>query len=340
MTSTIIKPTIGRRVWFRPSAAFLASNPILTQFNPEQPMDAGIVYVHHDHMVNLIVTDHVGKTLAVPSVPLLAGHYVADEDTDVYCCCEWMPYQKSQAAKTEVADKGVVLEPKHREPTQREQLEYALVSGAASALAISPGNARQVVDGINVVLDTLHPLPTLSNPHTGTPRDPRDVASDPQAVLCVKPGEPLKASTIVLPVVDPGPDALEREIQAAGADKAPRVTPAALKDEIVSEHYFTAADGARMSPDGNWPIHKLNTGSLGLLTFCALVLRNGFTVYGASACASPENFNAEIGRRIARENAEREIWPLLGFRLRDELASPVLTEADALADLAGEPRPS
>ena len=340
MTSTIIKPTIGRRVWFRPSAAFLASNPILTQFNPEQPMDAGIVYVHHDHMVNLIVTDHVGKTLAVPSVPLLAGHYVADEDTDVYCCCEWMPYQKNQAAKTEVADKGIVLEPKYREPTQREQLEYALVSGAASALAISPGNARQVVDGINVVLDTLHPLPTLSNPHTGTPRDPRDVASDPQAVLCVKPGEPLKASTIVLPVVDPSPDALEREIQAAGADKAPRLTPAALKDEIVSEHYFTAADGARMSPDGNWPIHNLNTGSLGLLTFCVLVLRNGFTVYGASACASPENFNAEIGRRIARENAEREIWPLLGFRLRDELARTVLTDADAAADLSGMPRES
>ena len=161
---------------FRPSGAFLASNPILTQFNPEQPMDAGIVYVHHDHMVNLIVTDHVGKTLAVPSVPLLAGHYVADEDTDVYCCCEWMPYQKSQAAKTEVADKGIVLEQRYREPTQREQLEYALVSGAASALAISPGNARQVVDGINVVLDTLHPLPTL----------------------------------LPLPVVDPGPDALER----------------------------------------------------------------------------------------------------------------------------------
>ena len=340
MTPTIIKPTIGRRVWFRPSAAFLASNPILTQFNPEQPMDAGIVYVHHDHMVNLIVTDHVGKTLAVPSVPLLAGHYVADEDTDVYCCCEWMPYQKSQAAKTEVADKGIVLEQRYREPTQREQLEYALVSGAASALAISPGNARQVVDGINVVLVTLHPLPTLSNPHTGTPRDPRDVASDPQAVLCVKPGEPLKASTIVLPVVDPGPDALEREIQAAGADKAPRVTPAALKDEIVSEHYFTAADGARMSPDGNWPIHKLNTGSLGLLTFCALVLRNGFTVYGASACASPENFNAEIGRRVAREDAERGIWPLLGFRLRDELARPVLTDADAAADLAGIHRPT
>ena len=118
------------------------------------------------------------------------------------------------------------------------------------------------------------------------------------------------------------------------------MTPAALKDEIVSEHYFTAADGARMSPDGNWPIHSLNTGSLGLLTFCVLVLRSGSTVHGVSACVSPENFNAKIGRSIARENAEREIWPLLGFPLRDELARPVLTDADAAADLSGMPRES
>lgn len=103
MTNPIIKPTVGRRVWFRPSAEFLASNPTLTQFNPEQPMDAGIVYVHHDHMVNLIVTDHIGRTIQVPSVPLLAGQYEPAEDGDVYCCCEWMPYQKGQAAKTEAA---------------------------------------------------------------------------------------------------------------------------------------------------------------------------------------------------------------------------------------------
>ena len=94
MTSPVIKPTIGRRVWFRPSAEFLASNPILTQFNPEQPMDAGIVYVHHDHMVNLIVTDHVCKTLAVPSVPLLGGHYVAGEDVT-----EWATMAKLKAGR-------------------------------------------------------------------------------------------------------------------------------------------------------------------------------------------------------------------------------------------------
>ena len=99
------------------------------------------------------------------------------------------------------------------------------------------------------------------------------------------------------------------------------MTPAALKDEIISEHYFTAADGARMSPDGNWPIHSLNTGSLGSLTFCVLVLRNGFTVTGESACASPENFDAELGRKIARQNAVATIWPLMGYELRSKLAA-------------------
>ena len=114
-------------------------------------------------------------------------------------------------------------------------------------------------------------------------------------------------------------ETIEQEIQAKGLT-APRVTPADIEANIASEHYFTAADGARMSPEGNWPIHNLNTGSLGLLTFCVLVLRNGFTVTGESACASPENFDAEVGRKIARQNAVQKIWPLLGYELRTKLA--------------------
>ena len=133
---------------------------------------------------------------------------------------------------------------------------------------------------------------------------------------------------------------IEQEIQAK-ADNGPRVTPADIEAEIASEHYFTAAQGAAHHAAHN-PRNFGDIGipSLGLLTLCVLVLRNGFTVTGESACASPENFNAEIGRRIARENAAEKIWPLLGFRLRDELARPVLTEADAAADLAGVPRPA
>lgn len=137
---------------------------------------------------------------------------------------------------------------------------------------------------------------------------------------------------------DAAPADLEQEIQAK-ADKGPRVTPAALQAEIVSEHYFTAAEGCAGACDMNVRPDGWAT-PLNLLTFCVLVLRNGFTVHGVSACASPENYNKEIGERIARENAERQIWPLLGFRLRDELARPVLTDADAAADLAGTPRPT
>ncbi|MFY9438982.1 MAG: Gp49 family protein, partial [Burkholderiaceae bacterium] len=63
------------------------------------------------------------------------------------------------------------------------------------------------------------------------------------------------------------------------------------------------------------------TGPLALLTFCVLVLKNGFTVTGESACASPENFDAELGRKIARKNAIDNVWPLMGYALKERLAA-------------------
>lgn len=124
---------------------------------------------------------------------------------------------------------------------------------------------------------------------------------------------------------------IEQELQAKGKT-APRITPDMLKENIVSEHYFTAAEGVI----GMYAAGELRAGrehisagaahpdllkeSLNLLTFCVLVLRNGFTVTGESACASPENFDAEIGRKIARQNAEQKIWPLMGYALKEQLA--------------------
>lgn len=129
---------------------------------------------------------------------------------------------------------------------------------------------------------------------------------------------PPQATAITLPVVDPGPDSLEREIQAK-ASAGPRVTPADIEAEIASTFYFTAGDGVRGESEmGTSPAGRAK--SLELLTFCVLVLRNGFTVIGHSACVSPENFDADVGRKIARQNAVDQIWPLLGFRLRDQLS--------------------
>ena len=115
--------------------------------------------------------------------------------------------------------------------------------------------------------------------------------------------------------------AIEKEIQAKGLT-APRVTPADIEANIASEHYFTAAAGVegelrfgdpKDSDTDTYP------DTLKLLTFSVLVLRNGFTVTGESACASPENFDADLGRKIARQNAVNKIWPLMGYELKQRL---------------------
>lgn len=134
---------------------------------------------------------------------------------------------------------------------------------------------------------------------------------------------------------------IESEIQAKGLT-APRITPADIKAAIASEHYFTASDGvvgvlAIGDANGKKPGDQVAVtlaldipDSLELLTFCVLVLRNGFTVTGESACASPENFDAEIGRNIARENAVNKVWPLMGYALKDRLyAAAPATQASS-----------
>lgn len=116
--------------------------------------------------------------------------------------------------------------------------------------------------------------------------------------------------------------AIEQEIQAKGKI-APRITPADIQATIVSEHYFTgesaSVNGAFHSFKNGAPSMEDQLSKLALLTFCVLVLRNGFTVTGESACASPENFDAEIGRKIARQNAEQKIWMLEGYLLKQSL---------------------
>ena len=121
---------------------------------------------------------------------------------------------------------------------------------------------------------------------------------------------------------------IEKEIQAKGKTAA-RITPADIEANIAGEHYFTAGDGFagalstseefNSKPESDRVIAP--PASLDLLTFCVLLLRNGFTVTGESACASPENFDAEIGRQIARQNAVQKVWSLMGYELKSKLSS-------------------
>lgn len=290
MTSPVISPTVGRVLWFYPEANSVESG-FARHPDGGGPYAALISHVWSDALVNLMVLDADGTPHGRTSVSLLQ-----DPQADAPDCafCVWMPFQKGQAAKSEVLEKAVA-QPVNM--LQRDQLEYSLVSGAAAFLAQEPRRAGEIAEGIKKVLNTLCP----------TPQSALDQAA---------------TAPLVLPVVDPGPDSIEQEIQAK-ANKAPRVTPADIQASILREHYFTAADGAfgaSMRSDGT-AVPPADGAPMGLLTFCVLELCNGFTVTGESACASPENFNVEIGRRIARENAVAKLWPLLGFRLRDKLTA-------------------
>lgn len=93
-------------------------------------------------------------------------------------------------------------------------------------------------------------------------------------------------------------ESIEKEIQEKGLN-APRLTPDAI-DAIIKDEDYHVFEGSQ-------------------LTVCCLTLQNGFTVTGESACASPENFNAELGQKIAKENARNKIWQLEGYLLKDRL---------------------
>lgn len=104
--------------------------------------------------------------------------------------------------------------------------------------------------------------------------------------------------------------------EALGAKGAthPRVSLSDLNAAIRQEHYFTAGEAVAAMAQPTEPESPLD-----LLTICILVLHNGFTIIGKSAPASPENFDADKGRTFAREDAIRQLWPLMGFALRERL---------------------
>lgn len=98
--------------------------------------------------------------------------------------------------------------------------------------------------------------------------------------------------------------AIEQEIQAKGLT-APRVTLADLNANIVHTEIVK---------------HVSHSGQV--LRWAVLTVKNGHAVHGEPSCSvSPENDNAEIGEKIAVENARRALWPLMGYELRSKLAS-------------------
>ena len=92
--------------------------------------------------------------------------------------------------------------------------------------------------------------------------------------------------------------AIETKIQAKELN-APRLTPDQIEARIKSEVYCVFPGTS--------------------VTVCLLYLENGFSVTGESASVSVENFDVDIGREIARNNAKSKIWSLEGYLLKQRL---------------------
>lgn len=103
--------------------------------------------------------------------------------------------------------------------------------------------------------------------------------------------------------------------QAASVATAPRISKEYIEDMIAEEWYMTG-DVFVDACQG----FQGNTQQYGHLTLCMLRCANGFMVVGESAPMNPANFNEELGRKLAYENAFRKLWPLFAFaRMQDEL---------------------
>lgn len=100
--STTIKPTAGRVVWYHPFAHAPWAADAASDFARlgDQPLAAIIAHVWSDTCVNLVVFDSNGNAHSRTSVTLHQG----DGPCTSSPWCEWMPYQKGQAAKTEAAE--------------------------------------------------------------------------------------------------------------------------------------------------------------------------------------------------------------------------------------------
>ncbi len=96
----MIDPTVGRVVWYHPTAEELDKHGHAPPA-PGQPLAAHIASLQSPRIINLMVLDANGNPFSRTAVYLLQDDETPPEDL---AYAAWMPYQKGQAAKTEALE--------------------------------------------------------------------------------------------------------------------------------------------------------------------------------------------------------------------------------------------
>lgn len=100
---------------------------------------------------------------------------------------------------------------------------------------------------------------------------------------------------------------------------APFIKDSDIEANIADEYYFTAYEGYKGAGGCD-----MTMGPLNFITICVIILRNGYKIVGVNeGPVSVENFDPAIGRQYAREKAVNQIWPLMGYELKSQLANVI-----------------
>lgn len=111
-----------------------------------------------------------------------------------------------------------------------------------------------------------------------------------------------------------------KEVEAASAAhyKAPRISLKDIEDEIQTVAY-TTGDKFMMHATIVERNDKTVPPDAHTVTICMVTMKNGWMLVGMSAPASPENFDAAHGRKLAYDRCIMQIWPLMGYMLKEQL---------------------
>ena len=227
----------------------------------------------------------------------------------------------SQAVKVDVqiGDNPPNSPELHRQNLELQAMQHVAVAAVLNGNKQAGERARAAIDQLLGVGSLEYAKESLDEPAKRVAAHWQELAAQ-QACTCTgnqacSNCPPQRGSAVKTP---PAADDTEALIQAKGKT-APRITPADIEANIVGEQYFTAEDGADHSSMVDFC--SGSSKGLGLLTFCVLVLRNGTKVVGVNYGAiDPARHDPEMGRTEARKAAIEQVWPLMGYELRSQLA--------------------
>jgi hypothetical protein len=130
--------------------------------------------------------------------------------------------------------------------------------------------------------------------------------------------------------VEPQSQLQKTDAECAATAVAPRISLSDIEANIAAQIYLTGFDAAKAAVrksmlgtevDYDHAARRAVGTAIDHLTICILILKNGYSIIGKSEPAAPENFDANLGRKLAYEDAVRQVWPLMGYELRSKLQS-------------------